>query len=146
MKQYRKTRNNIFWEGGWVSLMFSVLVGCGQSTPSSPIFFPQMQSTTYMEADITGQLILEENCLRLKHSGGDTSYLLIWPSDFMVREKGDQIQILDETGQIVVTVEDEVIMFGGEVPEEFKGDLEQQMQQEFPAECPGPYWVVAPPE
>ena len=146
MKLFREIQRRMLWKGEWLSLIFFVVIGCSQITPTSPIFFPQMWSTTYMDAGIMGQLIVEENCLRLKNTEGNTSYLLIWPTGFRVREKDNLIQIFDETDEFVAKEGDEVTLFGGEVPEKFRSDLEQQMGQEFPEECLGPYWIVAPSE
>ncbi len=91
-----------------------------------------------MEAEITGKLIVANDCLRVNDS--DTSYLLVWPPDFIPSTENDVIHILNRDGQVVVSVGDEVYVSGGEVRSvEF---LNEQLRQKLPPDCPGPYWIV----
>jgi hypothetical protein len=103
------------------------------------IFFPQLKpvegTRETMTADLTGQLVLFDNCLRVIADYSGTNYLLVWPSEFMLNVEGEVVQILDGTGQVVARVGDQIWTGGGEVPESF-------VREENRGTCPGPYFEV----
>lgn len=103
------------------------------------IFFPQLKpvegTRETMTADLTGQLVLVDNCLRVIADYSGTNYLLVWPSEFMLNIEGDVVQILDGTGQVVARVGDQIWTGGGEVPDSF-------VREENRGTCPGPFFEV----
>ncbi len=107
------------------------------TTPTVP-FFPRQKEVpnVFMEALLTGELVVVDDCLRVNDSGGN-SLLLIWPRDFSLRTDNDVIQIVDGSGQLVAQVGDRLQIAGGEVPR-----ITEAKVQPLPDNCPGPYWVV----
>jgi hypothetical protein len=123
------------------------LTACTSTSPSNPnqtIFFPRQEKTkgerAVMEADITGRLVLVNNCIRINHAYSDTSYLLIFPPDFNMTINNGSIDILNEDGKIVADFADQVRLGGGEIKS--LSMLPEFIQKQIPPQCPGPYWVV----
>lgn len=138
------------WQMWLVLIAVSLAVtACGDApttaaVPNRAIFFPQQRAVQgereVMEADLIGELVVVEGCLRVNSRYSDTSYLLVWPPDFTLNTENDAIQILNGAGQIVARVGDEVRISGGEIRSvEF---LDERVRQKLPAGCPGPYWIV----
>ncbi|MDQ4078262.1 MAG: hypothetical protein M3220_18705 [Chloroflexota bacterium] len=96
------------------------------------IYFPrQPPATSYMEALLEGELVLDENgCLRV---GVDDGYnpLVIWHHDFTLRVAGDTIEVLDGEQQVV-----------GRVGAPFRAGGGEGTPRNAPDECPGPYWIL----
>ena len=90
-----------------------------------------------MEADHKGELVLENGCLRSTSIGG-TDYLLIWPKGFELTVDGQDIRVSDDSG-VSLSVGEELRIGGGEKPLAW---LQPFVEQPFPNDCPGPYWVV----
>ncbi len=112
------------------------------ATPAVPgVAFPRQAPlvAVVMEAQLIGDLLLVDGCLRVKdiYSGG--SILPIWPPEFTLGAENDQLQVLDGDGQVVARVGEEVYMGGGEVS---SPSLPECVRQELPASCTGPYWIV----
>lgn len=132
------------------------MVACGQTdtatttivsvTPSateSAIFFPRLRpiedTRETMTGELSGQLVLVDNCLRVNYASEVdntvTSYLLIWPPEYRLNIDNDTVQILNGTGQVVAHVGDKIWTDGGGVPESF-------VREENRGTCPGPYFEV----
>ena len=105
----------------------------------SGVLFPRQNPVIgereVMEADLTGELILSEGCLRVKATNSESNYMLIWPPGFNLNLQNDEFEILDGNSQITARVGDRVQTGGGEVPADF-------LPQEIRNTCPGPYFVV----
>lgn len=134
--------------------------GCGQDTnaaqvpgatsthasPDTP-FFPRQQGysgpRTGMSALLTGELVVHDGCLQVISREPDETYTPVWPSDFSLSAAGDEIQILDGSGRVVLRVGEEVRLGGGEarsltnIPA-----VDEQLQKELSSKCPSPYWLV----
>ena len=129
------------------------------STPPSTlsIFFPQqrpVQERTYLSttgeqiiekkvygtAEMIGQLIVENRCLRLVDTFSKTSYLLVWQPEHSLHLEGETIWVRNETTGVAVRVGEEVCVSGG--VKETIADLDQHLQQQLISGCPGPYWIV----
>lgn len=107
--------------------------------PSHGSSFPQLINTPggYLDALITGELVITNGCLRVNDTYGE-SVLLIWPPGFSTHPEQESIQVLDSTGKRVASVGDWVEVGGGEVPTPtYLGLIDP-----LPKNCPGPYWLV----
>jgi antitoxin component of RelBE/YafQ-DinJ toxin-antitoxin module len=114
------------------------------ATPAVPgVAFPRQGPIegprVVMEAELIGQLVLVDGCLRIDSIHGAESLLPIWPPEFGLAAEGDEIQVLDGEGQVVALVGEEVYMGGGGGS---AAGLAECVQQQLPATCTGPYWIV----
>jgi hypothetical protein len=114
------------------------------ATPAVPdVAFPRQAPVEgireVMEAELIGELVLDNGCLRVNSIYGDGSILPVWPPEFTLGAENDVLQVLDGTGQVVARVGEEVYMGGGEG---LSRAMAQCMRQQLPAACTGPYWIV----
>jgi hypothetical protein len=114
------------------------------ATPGVPgVAFPRQGPVeglrVVMQAEMVGQLVLVDGCLRLESIYGDTSYLPVWPPEFALRSEDEEIQVLDGTGQVVARVGEEIFMGGGEGSASV---MAKCVRQQLPVTCTGPYWIV----
>lgn len=131
-----------------LAAILSTAVACNDNSASiskSPSYFPvQKAGMNTMEALLEGvRLELDDNgCLRVKYF--DDNYLLIWPHGFSIRTEGEEIQVIDDNGQVVACVGDKINVGGGEFPGEKAREYieESIVEQPLPDDCPGPYWIV----
>jgi hypothetical protein len=95
-----------------------------------------------MASEIYGKLVKVNGCLRLESSYDGRSYLVIWPPNYQLDVKNDEIQILDESGQVLAVVGQEIHMGGG-IGETLEDNIyvTEKIIREIPPECPGPYWI-----
>jgi hypothetical protein len=116
-------------------LLPCMTLGCHSAESDTP-YFPVARGETGMEALATGTLVLENGYLRLTTEG--SSELIIWPEGYSLNMEGDEIQILDEDGQVVARAGDTISAAGGEMGWInvlwVKGGF-------LPFNCQGPYWV-----
>jgi len=120
-----------------------IAIACNNSsvtTPSPALFFPQQKEAKpdFMTALLVGELTLADGCLRLNDIDGN-SFLLIWPQGFSLRNEKNIIQVVDDTGQFVAQVGDNLEVGGGEMPGEY---ISEYLSQPLPSGCSGPYWIV----
>jgi hypothetical protein len=114
------------------------------ATPGVPnVAFPRQAPVEgireLMEAELIGDLVLDDGCLRINSSYGDGSILPVWPPEFSLEAANDVLQVLDGTGRVVARVGEEVYMGGGEGS---SGAVAECVRQQLPATCTGPYWIV----
>jgi hypothetical protein len=114
------------------------------ATPSAPgVAFPRQEPVegvrVVMEAELIGELVLVNGCLRVKSIYDDRSVLPVWPPEFTLRAENDALQVLDGAGQVVARVGQEVYMGGGGGS---ATSLAECVRQQLPADCTGPYWIV----
>jgi len=110
---------------------------------SIPYFPIQKAGLARMDSLLEGRLELDDNgCLRVNDNF--SNYLIIWPYGFSLRTEGEEIQIIDEKGQIFARVGDVIKIGGGEIPGEEARELieESIVEQPLPDDCQGPYWVT----
>ncbi|MEA1894957.1 MAG: hypothetical protein U9N36_07125 [Euryarchaeota archaeon] len=134
-----------------IGIIVSILVtGCIEKPPqngnsintsSSAPFFPVQKDPKpagYMEALLVGELVIEDDCLRVDHD------LLVWPHGFSLSIVGEVIQVIDGTGQPMACVGDKVKVSGGEVgTSELPGGYLSELSTQLPSDrCQGPYWIV----
>jgi len=94
-----------------------------------------------MTGEIVGEIVEVNNCLRINSADEDTSYLIIWPPHYTTIVENGSIQILDHTGQIIALVGEKVHLGGGGTATLEHLSVPEQLLQEIPPECTGPYWV-----
>jgi hypothetical protein len=92
-----------------------------------------------MEAELVGELVLLDGCLRVNSIYSEECVVPVWPPEFTLASKNGEIHVLDEAGQIVVRVGEEVYMSGGMGSAEALADC---VRQQLPAECRGRHWIV----
>lgn len=125
-----------------------ILSACGahcDQTPSSVFFVTNPKGRSGLEAQMFGKLVVTDGVLRLEAYDGITSYLPIWPKGFkLCLTKDGRIRLLNNAGQVVAYVGDEVEMGGGEGQdnEYFREWLAKIAKQPVPASAIGPFWFV----
>lgn len=92
-----------------------------------------------MEAELVGDLVLSEGCLRIESLYGNESYIPVWPPEFTVVLENNIPVILDGDGQLVGRVGEEIYMGGGEA---YESALPACVHQQMPPTCSGKYWIV----
>ena len=145
MNAIRFSTKTVFWFLFLFLFYTMTTTSCQSSkTGDSPInpFFPQQQEAQpdSMDALTVGKLVLDDNCLRVQDSDNN-NYLLVWPQSYSLNVAGENVQVKDDTGKIVVQVGDVANVSGGEVPADQIGNYVAQAT--MPADCPGPFWLVA---
>lgn len=111
------------------------------SSTTTPTAEPQVVAT-FWTAELIGELIEVEHCIRVNDRDSNTSYLLVWPPDITATTDKDTVRVV--TGAITGN-RNEVILHVGEMVRLSGGEtenLDEQLRQALPANCPGPYWVV----
>jgi hypothetical protein len=105
-------------------------------TPVPDLFMPQLKVRDFgfMEALISGELVVQDGCLRVQ--AGDESTLVIWQADYFLTDNDGILEILDETGAVVAQIGEMVYIGGGEQP----SVNDSELRQPIPAQCGGPYW------
>ena len=97
-----------------------------------------------MEALLEGELIIENNCLRIVSDEYPApGFLVIWPAGFEPRiGPADGIDIVDGTGEVVAHP-GESIQLGGGAMESNDTMSNWDTIPGMPIEgCPGPYWIA----
>jgi len=127
----------------WVTACAEQTIRTATSTATSHsslvASFPQIVNTPsiFLEARFTGELVLNNGCLRVKNIRGN-SVLLIWRPGFSTRTEQGVVQVLDSTGEVAASVGDFVEVGGGyeENPTLYG------LAEPLPENCPGSYWIV----
>jgi hypothetical protein len=120
-----------------------LLAACASTpSPMPQVAFPRQGpgERDVMEALLVGELAQVNGCLRVKSSEIPEEYLPIWPAGFRLGTS-NPFQVLNEAGEVVAQVGQEVRLGGGEVPDEVVQEV-AQMEEPLPSNCLGPYWVV----
>lgn len=107
-------------------------------TPAPEVFMPQLKQrdVVSMTALLIGDLVVEEDCLRIRDIYTGESRLVIWQADYFLTDNDGVLTILDETGAVVAQVGERVFLGGGEQPTLNEAELRQPL----PDSCGGPYW------
>ncbi len=104
--------------------------------------FPQARHPTgsHMQALISGNLIVENGCLRI--GGPDIgSSLVLWPSSARLVTDGDTIAVQDGKDGGTLVVGTTVAISGGKAP---VAPPEDWLVEPVSAGCKGPYWIAVP--
>lgn len=103
-----------------------------------PIYLPRQAPTeVYLEAEVDGRLILDENgCLRLEDERSDEQRLILWHAGHSLRF-GDGIEVLNDSGEVIARVGEEIYGGGGYL------DSQAPAIPGMPIDaCPGPYILL----
>ncbi|MCI0696157.1 hypothetical protein L0337_29665 [candidate division KSB1 bacterium] len=108
------------------------------------IFFPRQKAgVAVMDAILIGKLVEVEGCLRINDANGETSYLVVWPSNYSLKVVNGVIMVMDGAGKTKVRVGEEIFVSGGETKSvEGITALDDQLKRELSTRCSGPYWLV----
>lgn len=122
-----------------IVLVSLYMISGSYSDESDTPYFPVARGETGMESLATGTLVLEDGYLRLSTTYSDDNYLIIWPNGYSLDMEGDEIKILDEDGQVVARVGDNISVAGGE-----DGWISCciVLGRLLPFNCDCPYWVA----
>lgn len=111
------------------------------SPTTTPMVAPQVVATSWT-AELIGELVEVEHCIRVNDRDSNTSYLLVWPPD--ITATTDKYTVRVVTG-VITGNRKEVVLHIGEIVRLSGGEtesLDEQLRQGLPANCQGPYWVV----
>jgi hypothetical protein len=96
---------------------------------------------TYWTAELIGELVHVDGCLRVNVDGG-TSYVLVWPPDLLATIEESTVRV--KTGlvtgyinEVELHLGDTVRLSGGTT-----SALPAPLAEQAPPNCPEPYWVV----
>lgn len=115
--------------------------------PDLPVVFPRQQLVddewVRMTSKIIGTLIEESGCLRIVSDFESESFLVVWPPHYSLDADSAPFQILDHSrdDQIVARLGQEVHMGGGETRSFHHASVPDDLEQQIPRDCPGPYWI-----
>jgi hypothetical protein len=156
--------NSMRWRVGMLFVMLALVVtACNRllsppppPTPTSSVHFillepvrdnheadassEEVRQRVYMTAELIGDLTLVDDCLRVNDAYAEVSYLVLWQPELSLKAEDDSLYILNEAGQVVAQVGEEVYLGGGEVKS--IDHLNEYVRQQLPPACPGPYWIV----
>lgn len=123
-----------------ISLLVITLLAvaaCTAQEPTNPNF-PQLHGGPVgLEALLTGELVSENGCLRVRSVRG-TDYLLIWPNMSEMTADGQGVR-LSSNSDVTLSVGDRIRMSGGVAA---RSHVQNIVMQPIPSECTGPYWLV----
>jgi hypothetical protein len=117
-------------------------------TMTTSLVFPQQprptdDPVTSMAALLTGTLIIDGQCLRVRDDHNE-SWLPIWNWNHVLHVEQGTVSIQDTTGQTLARVGDTIRLGGGEFnPGPSFWQTATPSQPTIPAPCPGPYWGVS---
>ena len=108
-------------------------------TPTTPT--PEVIITAWT-AEVIGELINIDGCIRIRDRESDVNYAIVWPPDVSATIEGDEVRIITgiirgNTSELVLRFGDIVRVSGGETMQP-----DEQLLQNLPPNCQGPYWVV----
>jgi hypothetical protein len=134
---------------GLIAISSVCIMGCNknENINESDIYFPVAKDASlgYPMAAIQGTLIFDSKYLliRMEYEWMTTpspEYLIIWPYGYSVNVEDGEIQILDESGQVVARVGDFIKVGGGETAK--VAVEENYIGESLPDDCEYPYWLV----
>lgn len=125
---------------------------CSPDKPSAPpgIFFPRVPTRdVYPSALMEG--VLEERAGCLFVTSDQDHWLVLWPEGYTARAAEGQLDVLDESGEVVGRVGKPLRVVGGETnPIEVGGAAEAERWaseltgRDIPERCGDLYWIVSP--
>ncbi len=112
-------------------------------SPYPDVFFPRQEPVEgpreVMDAENDGNLIYVNGCFRVESLWDESSFLPIWPPEFIL-EKGEvNLEVLDGNGNKVAMVGEGVFLDGGFGSESAIPDC---IRQQLTSTCDGPFWFV----
>ena len=118
------------------------MAACTEPEPANPNF-PQLRGGPVgLEAEMEGELVSENGCLRLRGIDGTDydryDYLLIWPNMSEMTADGQGVR-LSRNSEVTLSIGDHIGMAGGVMT---PGQVQRRVVQPIPSDCAGPYWSV----
>ena len=97
---------------------------------------------TAMVARLDGKLEKIDGCIRVRSGELDNGYALVWPPDHKMTIEDGQVRVVSgivsgKRREVVLKFGEDVTLSGGIVV-----NLDEQLEQTIPANCPAPYWAV----
>jgi hypothetical protein len=139
-----------------LAVLSTLLGSCGGkvdpvTSPAETTFQPQRTlaikfyaekepSQGYMLTILGGKLMIDDNGY-IRVEGVTGKALIVWPYGYNIKQGGEDIWILDENGEEIYHVGDEVKVGGGLGG---KDTAEQRIGAALPEGCEGPYFLAAP--
>ncbi|MGQ0669974.1 MAG: hypothetical protein ACT4PO_09935 [Actinomycetota bacterium] len=120
--------------------------GCARDGPeprgTAGVFFPTYPPSGDSALGILqGVLIARDGCLFVE-TPYDQQFLLLWPEGYAAISEDGRIRVLDQSGDSIGAVGDDLTLVGGERGLRSAADT---VGEEIPQECQrGFYWVVVP--
>jgi len=137
---HSKTRRAIFFV--LVCALFLTTACREQPTKTStPVPSPEVIITA-MTAEVIGELVNVDGCLRIRNEESDVDYILVWPPDIAATVESDKVRIISG---IVSGNRKEIVLYYGDIVRFSGGETEhpdEQLLQDLPPNCKGPFWVV----
>ena len=110
---------------------------------ASSIIFPQSQTQSSAgEALLIGEVVVVDSCLRVDARESSTDYIPIWPNGFSLRDENGIVEVLNEQGQVVARVGEEIQAGGGGIPRDSDMSWILPLAKPLPELCPGQYWAI----
>lgn len=141
--------NKRFWSRirltilGIVFSLFISLAACSEKVPdvTAPSTTPEVIITA-MTAEVIGELIHIDGCICIRDRESEVDYAIVWTPDMAATVEGDAVRIISgmvsgNSSEVVLHFGDIVRFSGGETTHP-----EEELLQDLPASCQGPYWVV----
>ena len=118
------------------------------SYPDHALFFPRfkpaLDEQVTDETALWGTLVAYpyRRCVHLQTTAGPGVATLIWPPDWSLRLEGETAVVVDETGQAIAQLGDELRLRAREVPHSTDAPVYRQLIDELPGDCVGATWLV----
>lgn len=109
-----------------------------------PVIFLQKRNTSGsgMASELRGKLILIESCLRIRSDDNPKGSTVIWPNGYDYAIENNSVKILNNNGDTVAHVGEQIYVGGGGVPgrtpDEWAGYVTGDAQR-----CAEPFWAVS---
>jgi len=128
-----------------LAIVFSLLISlaaCKEKVPEVDITAttptPEVIITAWT-AEVIGELINVDGCIRIRDRESDVNYAIVWPLDVSATIEGDEVRIISgivrgNTSELVLRFGDIVRVSGGEITHP-----DEQLLQNLPPNCQGPY-------
>lgn len=127
---------------------FAIGYAISNNSDQQDIYFPVMNrpAITSLQSLVSGKLVVDGGYLRVKPTWPfkDTwviwplkGSLIIWPYGYSWKVVNNEIWIINNKGQEVVRVGDNVRLGGGEIPASY---AEEKIGQPLPDGISGPFW------
>ncbi|MBP8251237.1 MAG: hypothetical protein KAX40_02655 [Herpetosiphon sp.] len=109
-----------------------------ENTLALPFFAAQLRPTPeprpFRMAQMTGVLIVENGCLRMREEQSDKTFLVLWSAEPIIK----QDSVFDPRTNKTAFFGQRVELSGGEIPAD--SWTFTQLKQPIPSDCHGPYW------
>jgi hypothetical protein len=125
-------------------LLYTDLISTSERTVLFPHYAPALEEQVTDTRTIFGELVAYEyrRCLHLQGTGAGAGDTLLWPPDWSAQADGDGVAVVDQAGQVVARLGDEVWLRVRGVPHSMDVPVYQKLIDELPGDCRGGTWLV----